>query len=222
MRKNANVDSRHILHHQLTQHLQQAGELYKRILSQLSAITHAEVPNWIVLHHECELFCREYHALANHALQLKQLVEEKIQTLKIAASSDCSEPILAAVLQHIMILHLVSDQAMGNRVDELKDNERRGRDAVKQLEQAYNSCRQRYDEIVCKLNLLCYIRDCLQREGILPGNVMYVTHLPHVVCSPFSKEGQIPKPQGIIMEQKPLLSKAVVRRESDFQRKKKL
>ncbi len=153
--------------------------------SQVTAVTHASDPDQITLQKECSTFLKEFKKLFEQANQLKKPLEQKIDELKQKGPSRLPAPVPAMSLQTIMMLHLVSEQSMGKRLEELSEIKRRQKDILNQLESGLKNARERFEELVIRLNLLAYMRDCLERDGLLPANIMYNMHLPQIVSSPF-------------------------------------
>lgn len=193
----ARTATRGTLVHVLVQILQEANSLASRITDRLNAVTHAQEPDWITLDKECNLLVTEFKRLAEATFGIKGTLEKKILELKESGKGPIhlAAPIPASSLQTVMMLHLVGEQHMNRRLEELGLIEKRRKDALKQLEDGQKMCKERFDEMANRLNLICYMRDCLKRDGVLPCNVMYMTHVPQMIASPFSIVQIIPKLQ---------------------------
>jgi len=175
--------------------LQQVADLANRVAGQISSITHAEIQNPIACARDTELFLGEYRALAERALILKAPVESRLKILGAKSTSCSSEPIPATALQNIVMLHLVSEQTMGRRLEELREVEKRQKEYIAQLENGLRSVSGHFEELAKRLNLLCFMRSCLEREGVLPASIMYISSIPQHVTSPFTFSPQAARRQ---------------------------
>ena len=169
----------------LTELLQQMHGLFLRLHAQVTAITHAATPDLFILNKECDVFLKEFRVIYMIAMELKAPLEVKIQQMKERGLSQLKGAVSASSLQTVMVLHLVGEQVMGKRLEELNEIEGKRREILKQLEMGVKAMKERFEEMAARLNLLCFMRECLQREGVLPGNVMYNAKIPQVVTSPF-------------------------------------
>ncbi len=181
--KNAQGNS---LYSALNHLLQETSALDARIQTQVGVVTHSYDPDRASLNKECSTFLKEFKKLAQFAFQLKPLLEQKIEELKDKGPAILPQPVPASSIQTIVMLHLVSEQSMGKRMEEISEVKRRQKDILNQLEGGYTTICARFDEIVSRLNLLTYMRDCLESDGLLPANIMYNVALPQVVSSPFA------------------------------------
>ncbi|MDB6081576.1 MAG: hypothetical protein JWO53_848 [Chlamydiia bacterium] len=182
----------------MVQLLQEVSLLAQRVAAQVNLTVHATEPNFATLHKESTNFVIEFKKLSDVAIQLKAPLEQKIEALKYKGPSHYAEPILASSLQTVMILHLSSEQSMGKRLEEIQAIERRSKDILQQLETGIKALREYFDDIASRLNLLCYMRDCLKKDGSLPGNIMYNSKIPQTVSSPFGVQQLMPKLQKMI------------------------
>jgi hypothetical protein len=175
--------------------LQQVGDLANRIAGQISAITHAETQNPLACARETELFLGEYRQLSQRALMLRTPIEARLKVLGAKSTACSSEPIPATALQNVVMLHLVSEQTMGRRLEELREVEKRQKEYIAQLESGLRTVSGHFEELAKRLNLLCYMRSCLEHEGVLPASIMYISSIPQHVSSPFTYSPQVAKRQ---------------------------
>ena len=171
--------------HNLSQLLHDVSTLTTKIATQVGEVTHASDPNSYILNKECTSFLAEFKRLASIAYELKEPLEQRIIALKQKGPISFPEPIPATSLQTIVILHLVSEQSMAKRHEELSEIRRRQKDLLSHLEVGLKSVHESFDDMSVRLNLLAYMRDCLEKDGVLPANIMYNSHLPQTVSSPF-------------------------------------
>ena len=169
----------------LAELLHHLGGLSTRVSQQIAGITHAQNPESAILQHEYRQFLAEFRKLSEIAKAQRKPLEEKISSLKQKGPVCFSEPILASSLQSVVVLHMVSEQSMARRLEELAEIRKRQKDLLSQLEVGMKALRERFDDLAARMNLFLYMCDCLEKEGTLPGNIMYNAKLPQVVSSPF-------------------------------------
>lgn len=211
--KGSNTTSRNVRQNDFFQQLQQlfqdTNTLWSRIVAEVNRAAHSEDADLVILVKECDTCLREFKKLSDLTIALKAPVEQKISVLKLKSLSGVSSPIEAHSIQTIMTLHLVGNQNMAKRLEELQDIEHKRKDTLNKLESWLKMSSERFNDIVLRLNLLCYMRDCLKNDGFLPCNVMYSTNIPQIVCSPFAERltkvlqpnGMVPQPPQFTKEQ---------------------
>ena len=168
-------------------------QLLQRINTQISSATHAEVVDDIALFRECELCLKEYVYIANAALKIVRPVESKIQLFykKQGFLQDHSFP--AHSWSPVILLNLLREQAIGKRQQEIQEIEKRKKDIIQKLEADVTACKNCFTEMVPRMNLLCYMRDCYKHDHALPATVMYQTNIKKTVRSPFEPEAPVVK-----------------------------
>lgn len=179
----------------MAQLLQDVTGLGQKIMTQITAITHAVEPNALIVKKEVDDFIRDFKRLFTIATELRPSLEAKLDELQSKGATTFAEPIPATSLQTIMMLHLASEMPMAKRMDELNTIDKYRKDALQQIQTGLKALRERFEEVVSRLNLFCYMSECLQREGILPGNIMYNSKIPQLISSPFGVQQILPQLQ---------------------------
>lgn len=189
------------LRNAMGQLLQEVTGLGQKIAAQITATTHAVEPNALIIKKETDDFVREYKRLFTTASTLRPHLEAKLNELQSKGSVAFAEPIPATSLQTIVMLHLASEMPMAKRMDELNTIDKYRKEALQQVQTGLKALRERFDEVVSRLNLFCYMSECLQKEGVLPGNVMYNSRIPQVISSPFGVQKLVPQLQNKVAVQ---------------------
>lgn len=200
--------------------LQETNSLWTRVGSQVGIATHSQVPDGLTLNKECTFCLAEFRRLSEGIRKLRSPIEQRIFELKQRGPGCLPAPVPASSLQTIVILHMVSNQAMGKRLDEINEVDKRRKDLLQQFEAGFKACQERFEEMAARLNLLIYMRDCVDQDGALPCNIMYATNIPQVVLSPFALGSQHPQLRGFEKEQDDRLQAAISAGHDDPERVK--
>lgn len=163
--------------------------LRHRVLTQIDTVTRAEADaiDDIGLFRECDLCLKEFHYLAEAAAKIVSPIQQRIENFYKKTRFVKQDPFYAHSWSPVQLLHLLNEQAMGKRQQEIQEIEKKKKDMIKQLEVEVSACCQGFEEVVRPLNLLCYMRDCLQNDHALPASLMYHTDIKETVRSPFVK-----------------------------------
>lgn|GEM_PF-6993850 len=171
----------------LNQLLVAVSDLGGKIASIMQATIQAETPDSFMVGREKENLVGDFKRLSEMAVGLKVTLDHKIRDLKSnGGPSSCRGPILASSLQTVMLLHLSSELTMGKRLEELNAQEKKKKEILCQFENGLKITEANFGEVAHRLNLLCYMQSCLEKEGILPANIMYLSSVPQTVISPFA------------------------------------
>lgn len=168
--------------------LQALGSLIVRIENQISLVTHSETVDETNLFRELAQYLKEYRIIADAMLKLASPIEHKVNSYFIKTGFQKQGPIPASSLQPVMLLHLLREQAMGRRQQEMLDIEKRKRDSVVQVEAGWSMALEQLLAVSEKLNFLCYMTDFLKKEHAIPANIMYHTNIPETVSFPFERK----------------------------------
>jgi hypothetical protein len=171
---------------ELMNSLRSVADLAGRIASHITAQIHAPQPDSAALFKECEEDLVSFRQLSSKALFLKATIDDRLREIALKGENKVGSSIPATQLQTVMMLHLVSEQTMGRRLEELRDIERRHKETIAKLENGLKMLYEHFEELANRLNLLCHMRRCLEEDGVLPANIMYQQEIPKVVSSPFS------------------------------------
>lgn len=104
--------------------LQALGSLIVRIENQISLVTHSETVDETNLFRELAQYLKEYRIIADAMLKLASPIEHKVNSYFIKTGFQKQGPIPASSLQPVMLLHLLREQAMGRRQQEMLDIEK--------------------------------------------------------------------------------------------------
>ncbi|HXF28956.1 MAG TPA: hypothetical protein VN457_03835, partial [Chlamydiales bacterium] len=174
-----------LLFQKLAELVQGVTNLATQVTAQINAITHSGAPDTVVIGKECDNYLQHFKKLSEVAIQLKAPVEEKLFLLSAKGPGRLAEPVPATRLQSVMVLHFTGELSMAKRLEELRHIEARTKESRTQLEMGLKTAKERFEEATTRLNLLLYMKECLEKEGTLPGNIMYNSKFPQVVASPF-------------------------------------
>ncbi len=213
-----------VLLHALAELIHALTILYGRVEACIAETTHAEAVDEEALLRDCAAYLKEYHYLAHVAEKVADPVMQKIDHFYEKKGFVKQDPFEAYSWSPVQLLHLLREQAMGRRQQEIQEIEKRKKDVITQYEQGLKACEEKFHEVVPQLNLLCYMRDYLKKEHALPANVMYHTKIPMTVHAPVFKKKevvrqQIKKPEvpRIASPPAPIVAPAVVVREEKMQ-----
>lgn len=191
--KTAAFPTSDILYNQLSELVREVERLRMRVDEEVQRTTHQSEPNSILLAKECATLLRDFQRYSHAVSSLKDSIEKKLNELQEKPTLKFDEPVLAAKFQTVMVLHMVGELGMNKRLEELRAIEARKREMRVQYEQSWSAIKAHFDETVQRLNLLLYMKECLLRDGVLPGNIHYSSQFPHIVQSPFGMRDMMTK-----------------------------
>lgn len=143
------------------------------------------------LQREGEHYLSHYSHLCHVTLLFQKKVGEEMQQKSGSIPITSNEPVEARSISLIRLLHLTSELTIRHRLEEIRLLQHKDMTWKPKLESGLQGLPRLFDELVARLNLFFYMVQCIEKEGVLPANIMYTRDIPQTVTSPF----QVAQPQ---------------------------
>jgi hypothetical protein len=168
---------------QLSELSKQLETLLFRIQKEVERLLRSSEIGAQELTQECAFITKEFQRFSRIALQIKEPAEHKCAEMRAKPNLRFVEPIQARRFETVMMLHLVSEQGMNKRQEELKAREEKKKQSLELYERTLVLLQEKFDETVERLNLLLYMCEWVQEEGVIPQTIMYMT-IPENIKAP--------------------------------------
>lgn len=160
-------------------------DLGNKIGGVISALTRADAPNLMSVSKDVETFHLCWGQFCDEARRVHPQLVGQLQQLQTKNTTVYMEPIPAKSLLQIIILHLTSEQPIHRRLEHILEMERQKKEFTQYLESGLKTLYENFQEVATRLNLLLFMKNSLEKDGVLPANVMYAHRIPQIMQSPF-------------------------------------